>query len=1387
LKPLFAPKAATAPRYAPRLSIALLGMLAVALLLSTTSTGAGAGGQARSRSRGVIRRPMPRAAMQPSVAATMPAPVVGIPIQPFTLGIGLSFLGWNGATEVPDGFFHKPPDDQCAVGPGGGASGRLVIVTNNGIKLMAKDGSTIVAATQWDTVNGFFNSISPPANGAGTDPKVIFDAQSQRFFIVFQDGNSPTNSNLYIAASRTATPNDLTTDWNKFKASAITTINGTATWADYPGLGADATRVVGTWNLFDGTGTYQGTKIRVWNKADLIDNVAPSQVFTDLDLPAVDGGGFDHFSLKPAGVQSSTGLTDSGNFYVFQCIGNSNIGYRLIEVSGTPPLSTAVVAGTDVARAYDNGASNPTVLNGGAPQSGGSPNLATLSNRTMAAVYRNGLVTGCCCGLLNAAPQCSIFWVETSTNGGIGVAPPVTRQSGEIDGTDPTADYAYMPALNVNGHGQILVAYSESSASKFVEIRYVDRDFSDALGTMQSAVLAVASTVHYQDFGNTVPERWGDYGAVAIDPDNDSFWISHEFARATGNGGWGAQIINTLAPTAVDLSSAHAIAYAGGVELRWRTGFEADNVGFHVWCETAGQRTRLTPSPVAGSAMLQSSMALPSGHSYRWWAPGPQAGAYWLEAIDLHGVSRWFGPYSPLASGSPAPAAARSLTLEKLSPANAASHPMPRAAPAPGPPPLGSPAMLAATQFAGRPAVKIAVREEGWYRLTQPELVAAGLDRNASSRTFQLLAEGAEQAIEIRGADGGRFGPNACLEFYGLGLDTPSTDTRIYWLVWGHAFGRRIPALNAERRTPNAPPSFLFTTEARERTNYISAIHNGDAESFFGPLISTEPAAVTLSVDHLDAAPPGPALLEVRVQGLSAIPQPMPDHHATVQLNSAVVGQIIFSGQGQGVLRVPLPPGLLNEGTNTLTLASGDPTDFSLVDTVRLTYWHTYVADGGRLRFAAPAGRTVALSGISGSARVVDVTNPASPIEVSTAALAAAPGAGIRVTVPGPLGQQRLLLAFREDQVRHPPASVNTPSHWWSGGPGGRGADFVIISYRDFLASVAPLKARREKQGLATAVADLEDLYDEFNYGEADPAALRNFIRWSSARWRKSPRFALLVGDATFDPRNYLGLENGNFVPTKFVDTRWMKTASDDWFADFNGDGLPGIAVGRIPVRTAADADAVVAKILRYDQAPVPQPAAVLVASENNGFLFNGENAAVAATLPSSVRSFALQTGPADAAAVRQQVLAAMQAGPALVNYAGHGAVDIWARQIFTVDDARALQNGDRLSIATLMTCLNGYFQDVRGESLAEALIGNPNGGAAAVWASSALTDPMGQAAIDQAFYALLFGGRPRLARAMTLGEAAARAKAATSDLDVRRSWILFGDPTTRIPWSALR
>jgi hypothetical protein len=95
-----------------------------------------------------------------------------------------------------------------------------------------------------------------------------------------------------------------------------------------------------------------------------------------------------------------------------------------------------------------------------------------------------------------------------------------------------------------------------------------------------------------------------------------------------------------------------------------------------------------------------------------------------------------------------------------------------------------------------------------------------------------------------------------------------------------------------------------------------------------------------------------------------------------------------------------------------------------------------------------------------------------------------------------------------------------------------------------------------------------------------------------------------------------------------------------------------------------------------------------------------------------------------------------------------------------------------------LMDCLNGFFHDVYATSLSTSLLLAPNGGAVAVWASSGFTDADPQATMDQALLSTL-AANP----SMPIGKAILGAKAGIIDPDVRRTWILFGDPAMRLPF----
>jgi hypothetical protein len=109
------------------------------------------------------------------------------------------------------------------------------------------------------------------------------------------------------------------------------------------------------------------------------------------------------------------------------------------------------------------------------------------------------------------------------------------------------------------------------------------------------------------------------------------------------------------------------------------------------------------------------------------------------------------------------------------------------------------------------------------------------------------------------------------------------------------------------------------------------------------------------------------------------------------------------------------------------------------------------------------------------------------------------------------------------------------------------------------------------------------------------------------------------------------------------------------------------------------------------------------------------------------------------------------------------------------------LINRDRLPFVVVMTCLNGYSHDPALESLAEAFLNAPQGGAIGVWASSGSTLPEEHALMNHALYRAIFPADELDVPGLTLGEATLRAKTAVSNGDVRRTWMLFGDPTTRL------
>ena len=847
-------------------------------------------------------------------------------------------------------------------------------------------------------------------------------------------------------------------------------------------------------------------------------------------------------------------------------------------------------------------------------------------------------------------------------------------------------------------------------------------------------------------------------------------------------------------PTAVDIAGFHAYARTdGSVMLEWNTQEESRNLGFHIYRDGTGGRQRITPSLIAGSALLlRGSLPQHAAKTYRWIDARPTSETtYWIEDVDINGTRTMHGPVSI----GTAPAETRATTATPASPSKAQASPLLRelhtaartqqnstrrlVTPRPVVSPV--PANLEAFKPAEQAAIKIAVDEEGWYQVPLASLHEAGFEVGHDLHSLHLFAEGVEQPYLLKRGGNGASQSEEVIEFYGTGIDTPFSANRIYWLVRGESQGKAILREAGVNTGTPAPSSFPFAVIREDRFTYFAALLNGvNHDNFFGAVVTTDPVEQDLELAHFDLTSAMPVTLDLTLQGANDGQA----HTVNVAMNGSVIGQMNFTGQILNTQTFNVQSSLVHDGSNTVTLtAENGDNDVSVVQSIALHYPHTYAADANWLKATAAPGTELHITGFSDTdPRCFDITDPLHISQLYGRISATSGSYAIDCVVPNQGQGERTVLAFSQSAISAPVAlTLNSPSLL---DEQSAGADVVIIAHPDFVSSLDPLVKLREAEGHRVLVATTDQVYDTYNYGERSPFAIQNFLKDAATRWKRKPQAILLVGDASFDPRNYLGLGDFDFVPTRMIETAAFKTSSDDWFTDFDSTGYATIPTGRLPVRTASDTQLVVSKIVNYEQgaeAGAWNGQALLVGDQNVNANFSGAVVSAGAILPGSLRASKLLADRQDPSTFHSQLLAALNNGSLLVDYQGHGAEQQWSfTNFFNSADAAALTNGGKLPVYLLMDCLNGFFQDVYEQSLAESILLSPNGGGVAVWASSGFTEQAPQASMNQAFLAQL-ATHPR----EPIGRLILEAKSGTTDNDVRRTWILFGDPAMKLHFLA--
>jgi hypothetical protein len=823
-----------------------------------------------------------------------------------------------------------------------------------------------------------------------------------------------------------------------------------------------------------------------------------------------------------------------------------------------------------------------------------------------------------------------------------------------------------------------------------------------------------------------------------------------------------------------DFESVTAISDGAGALVRWQMTTEVSAVGYNVYRLDGGSRVKINPAIIPGSARSQKGVVAFAALRQYFDVDGRVGSGYVIESLKTDG--------SRTISGSATTTSVASLESEVGTSSEtfrqallSANHSVENRTPN-----LTSDLsdLVAAYAAESNPAVqrvvaskagaKIAVKKDGFYRVTAAELQAANFQLNSDPAKWRLFANGVEQAIIVAP-------DRSYIEFYGRGVDLPETDSQIYFLVADTVPGKRI-ATRLLRTVPGSTTArnFKVTAETRDRREYNPELFNGDDENFLGDLFDTNPARpVRFNLSGIDFSQPT-ATIKVSLFGHLETGS----HRVLPKINGFDLPAMVQFGRVFYSESFVIPTTQLLEGENQLELASATNGDYNIFDKVEVTYKRNFQAEAGKLSFFTPGSKRVELDGFATpSVRVFDTTFEGNPVLL--AGLQTEEGSsGYQVRIPA----TRMMVGYAVEDtavLQSPSVTPNVPSTL---SLATNGADMLIISHSapSFLNAAETWAAYRRSGaggGFNVRVVDVADVFDEFNYGLSSADAIKGFLAYTQESWATHPRYVLLLGDSSYDPRNYEGQGNFNFVPSRSAVYIDDESFSDELLGDFDGDDVSSVSIGRIPARTPEQIATAFSKMMKFESNQLNFSRGAVFANDAPlGYDFAGLNQQLASRLPQGTP---VDTVGATEAGASSNLITAFNRGRFLVNYSGHGASSFWSGSGFLQSASiPQLINSENPSIVTMMTCLSGHFAQNRAVSLAEALVFSDAGGAAATWASTGSTTADIQSVMAEKFFQGLSAPGPK-----RLGDTIRVAKGQTpSGRDVKLSWALLGDPAMKTP-----
>ena len=336
----------------------------------------------------------------------------------------------------------------------------------------------------------------------------------------------------------------------------------------------------------------------------------------------------------------------------------------------------------------------------------------------------------------------------------------------------------------------------------------------------------------------------------------------------------------------------------------------------------------------------------------------------------------------------------------------------------------------------------------------------------------------------------------------------------------------------------------------------------------------------------------------------------------------------------------------------------------------------------------------------------------------------------------------------------------------------------------------------RENDDLTTEVYKVNDIYNEFSAGRADPTAIRNFIAFKAKQDKRGNqlKYVIMFGPANFDYRGIL-FSDTNQVPTYIsaMSDSKLKTYHSDMYYTHLGENQGGYiaSVGRIPATTLEEANRVIDKIEHY-YASLPNKSwknnTSLIADDNDYGVHINDQELISQTIlennfninQTKLYLSLFENNEQGYSNVKKLLLNQLSNGTFFVCFSGHSCpTKLTQENIFSTNDAKQLKNLDVLPVWASGGSSTARFNDPDVKSIGMEMLLNNEGGAIIFIGNSGLAFANANISQLKSFNNYFFDPENH---DKTIGETYLESYK-TLNHNSTNHWTLIGDPAINPVW----